>query len=491
MSLRQNIKLDAKKLPFFRFKRLNGLYLITNDFGGYVFLKPEQFKQFIEGKLSKGKVYERLADKGFIKDKLDWAKSVMRYQQSHSSLLQGTSLHIIVVTLRCDSYCVYCQSSSKPLTSGGNYDMSRETAQKTVDFIFQSPSPAITIEFQGGEPLVNWPVVKFIVEYARKKQSETKKKLFIGLVSNFNLITDSRLDFLIKNYVGLCTSLDGPEFLHNANRPCPTGNSYKITTEWIRKIHKIEKEREKTNHQIYKLSALLTVSRKSLQYPREIIDEYLKWGFTGIHLRSLSYLGLAQKEMGKIGYTTEEFLDFWRKAMDYIIDLNLKGNLFFERGATIVLKKILRGEDPGYVDLKSPCGAAVGQMLYNYDGKIYTCDEGRMCGDESFVIGDIKNHSKPRRLKESTFYNKVVSGDKVKTMLVSSVLDNSPCDYCVYKSYCGVCPVLNYAIYGNLFPQIYNTDWCKRNRGIFEYLFERLKNKKIAEVFERWAKMKF
>jgi sulfatase maturation enzyme AslB (radical SAM superfamily) len=48
-------------------------------------------------------------------------------------------------------------------------DMSKETAKKVVDTIFYTSNPSITIEFQGGEPLVNWDVIKFIVEYAEKK----------------------------------------------------------------------------------------------------------------------------------------------------------------------------------------------------------------------------------------------------------------------------------------------------------------------------------
>ncbi len=472
---------------FLRFKQLGKDYLITNDFGNHVFLLPQQFQKLIAGKLTRGRTYETLVEKGFIKDKINWAQAIMRYQKGHVSLLQGTSLHIMVVTLRCDTKCVYCQASSRPMNSRG-YDMDKKTAKKIIDFIFQTPSPTITIEFQGGEPLANWPVVKFVVEYARKKEKSTKKHLFIGLVSNFNMMTQERLDFLMKNYVGMCTSLDGPEFLHNLNRPFPNNNSYQITTKWIKKIQEITEEQRKTSKKFYELSALVTISKQSLQYPKEIIDEYLKHGFRGIHLRPLNYLGSAQKSGEKIGYSTQEFLNFWRKSMDYILSLNLKGTPFLERGTMIILEKILKGGDPGYADLRSPCGATISQMLYNYDGKIYTCDEGRMREDDSFMIGDI-NHKPSSESKEKAFYENIVSGEKVKTVIVASTLDNSPCDYCVYKPYCGVCPVLNYIAHENLTPQIHNTDWCQRHQGIFYYIFEKLKNKKTAEIFKRWVKI--
>ena len=462
---------------FFRFKKFGQKYLLTNDIGHYIFLTPAQFRDFLSGILNyKSAICQELEEKGFIKDNFNSDQAISRYRHRDSNLFYGTTLHIIVVTLGCNFRCIYCQASSRPVEEKG-YDMDLNTAKRVVDFIFKSPSPFITIEFQGGEPLVNWPVVKFIVEYARKKNKTEGKQLTISLVSNFSLMSEEKLKFLIKNKVSLCTSLDGPEKLHNKNRPWPEGKSYQITTLWIEKIKKLEKEREKKGEKMYHLSALLTVSKNSLPFPKEIVDEYLKWGFDGMHLRPLSYLGLAKNFKEKVGYSIEEFMKFWKRAVDYIIRINLNGKLFLERGTGIMLQKILTETDSGYTDLRSPCGAVIGQMVYNYNGKIYTCDEGRMYPDDTFLLGDIKKGN----------YENLLSCNKTKAMITASTLDNSPCDYCVYKPYCGVCPVLNYSIYGNLFTQLPNTDWCKRQREMFDYLFEKLQNKKIKKIFEEWV----
>ena len=462
---------------FFRFKKFGQKYLLTNDIGHYIFLTPAQFRDFLSGILNyKSAIYQELEEKGFIKDNFNSDQAISRYRHRDSNLFYGTTLHIIVVTLGCNFRCIYCQASSRPVEEKG-YDMDLNTAKRVVDFIFKSPSPSITIEFQGGEPLVNWPVVKFIVEYARKKNETEKKQLLLSLVSNFSLMSEEKLKFLIKNKVSLCTSLDGPEKIHNKNRPWPEGKSYQITTLWIEKIKKLEKEREKKGEKMYHLNALLTVSKNSLPFPKEIVDEYLKWGFDGMHLRPLSYLGLAKNFKEKVGYSIEEFMKFWKRAVDYIIRINLNGKLFLERGTGIMLQKILTETDSGYTDLRSPCGAVIGQMVYNYNGKIYTCDEGRMYPDDTFLLGDIKKGN----------YENLLSCNKTKAMITASTLDNSPCDYCVYKPYCGVCPVLNYSIYGNLFPQLPNTDWCKRQREMFDYLFEKLQNKKIKKIFEEWV----
>ncbi len=476
------LKVDSKKVGFFRFKEFDGEYLLTNDFGHFALLNPVEFKDYLEGKLDEGsELHAKLAAEGFIKNASSLDKLVRRYADRNCTLLMGPNLHIIVVSLRCNTECVYCQASSLPADCT-DYDMDKKTAKKTVDLIFQSPSPVITIEFQGGEPLINWPVVKYIINYAKKKNKDPKvggKKLNMSMVTNFSLMTQDKLDFLVKNMVSLCTSLDGPEDLHTKNRPLPNLNSHEITTKWIGKIKEIEKERQRSGRAVYNLSALLTVTRDSLKQPEEIIDEYRKWGFEGIFLRPLSYLGNSAGEAKeRIGYSVEDFLDFWKRSLDYIISMNLKGEFFMERGCRIMLQKILTDRDPGFTDLRSPCGAAIGQVLYNHDGKIFTCDEGRMIGDETFVIGDV-NESE---------YDEIVWNDKTKTMVNASMLENFSCDLCAYKPYCGVCPVKNYAIHGNLFPQMRNTEWCKLNTGQLDYLFNKMKDPEIRKIFESWTK---
>lgn len=474
--MNKRINLNNKKVAFCRFKKLKDNYLITNDIGNYFFLSPPLFKQYLEGNLDKSsEVYRALEEKEFIGDSLDKKSLVDNYRKRNAFLFLGPSLHIVVVTLRCNYNCVYCQASSRNLKEKG-YDMDIATAKKVVNTIFCTPNNLITIEFQGGEPLVNWPTVKFIVEYAKKKNKKAGKNLFITLVTNLSLLTEERYKFLVKNRVIFCTSLDGPKDLHDRNRPWSGGSSYEATTKWIKKT----KAHQKKDIDLYHVSALLTVSRFSLKYPKEIIDTYRKFGFSGVHLRPLSFLGLSGTMRSRIGYSIKEFMEYWRETMDYIIDLNLKGENFTERGSKILLQKMLTDFDPGFLDLRSPCGAGIGQMLYNYDGKVYTCDEGRMLGNDTFLIGNVNKNS----------YREMVSHETVKSLCVASLLESLPCDNCAYKPYCGVCPVLNYALYGDIFTSLPGNERCQLSQGMLDYLFEKLQNKKIAEVFENWVNPK-
>lgn len=469
--------INKQKVGFFRFKELNGQYLITNDIGDWCFLSSQEFESFLSGKIEQAAPakYQELQSKGFIRDQLDFDNLSQRYAKKNAFLGQGPSLHIIVVTLRCDHKCIYCQAGSKGLSAKG-LDMDTLVAQRIVDMIFESSSQKIAIEFQGGEPLVNFDTVKFIIEYANEKNKVAKKTLLISLVSNFTFMTQERLSFLIKNNVTFCTSLDGPQALHNKNRvTLGKNNSYKNTIKWLKTIKNEIRKDKKYKHRI---NALTTITKSSSPYPKKIINEFVNLGLEGIHLRPVNPFGIRKKIWEKISFSPEEFLNFYKNALDYIIKLNLKGKNFYERAAKIFLTKILTNEDPNFLDTRSPCGAGIGQLAYNFNGNVYTCDEARMLsvsGDESFKLGNVKGNS----------YKEIINNDATKTMCFASCLDNlAICNDCVYKPYCGVCPVYNHTEDGSIFNK--NMERCKIALSILDYLFEKLRNPQIKNIFCRW-----
>lgn len=469
--------METKKLGFFRFKQLDEDYLLTNDIGDFAYLHNGSFSKLLKGGLDERSAeYKLLKEKAFIRDDSKCNTVVERYRLRNAFFGLGTSLHIIVVTLRCDHACIYCHASARNIKAS-DLDMDIETARKVVDRIFESPSPTITIEFQGGEPLLNFDTIKFIIEYAQEKNKTLNKNLLITLVTNFSKINDERLSYLLKNKISLCTSIDGPRKLHNKNRiSLYNMDSYNHTIKWFKRA-----QRQYLHRIRYRPNALTTITKYSLSYPKEIVDEYVKLGLEGIHLRPLNPFGLAKKSWEKIGYTAAEFIDFYRIAFDYIIELNRKGRMFYERAARVFLMKIFSDTDPGYFEIRSPCGAGIGQLAYNFNGDVYTCDEGRMMsrtGDESFRLGNVMENC----------YRDVVSTHTVKAICVSSILDILPgCSTCVYKPYCGVCPIYNYTEGGNIFCQTPNNERCKINTAILDILFKKIKDKKNLQIFKKWV----
>ena len=99
------------------------------------------------------------------------------------------------------------------------------TAMRALDIAFASPAARIKIEFQGGEPLLNFPMIKTIVAAAKARSG---KKVDFVIASNLALLDDAVLTFCKANNILLSTSLDGPADLHNKNRPRPGGNSHEL-----------------------------------------------------------------------------------------------------------------------------------------------------------------------------------------------------------------------------------------------------------------------
>lgn len=465
-------KSEVIYLPF-RFKKIGneGKYLVTNDYFDWIFVSESDLKLMQEKKSDKNqKLYQLLIDNNFIIDyNNNNSKELISRKMSHlSSLYLGPSLHIVVLTKRCNEKCVYCHATSTTQQDKQKFDLSKENAKKFVDIIMSSPSPHLTIEFQGGEPLLNFDVLKYIYEYSTTVNKKVKKDLRHTLVTNLELMDDEKLDFLLKNKIGICTSLDGPKFLHDKLRPSPgIKSTYDNALKWIKQVTKKGEM----------IGALVTVSRESLKYPKEIVDEYVNIGYNTIHLRFLNYLGKAIGKWKDIGYTAEEFMEFWKKAMDYIIDLNKKGTFISERTCNTILTKILLKQDPQYLDLMSPCGAIIGQVAYNYDGNIFTCDEARAINSDIFKIGDTKSKSIPE----------IIKSEKSVEILSCTMNDTYYCDYCAYKPYCGVCPVCNYQETGDLISDVIHSERCKIFMATFDYIFEKMQDPEIAKIFEKWV----
>lgn len=476
--------ISSKKIKYenfsnFRFAKLNKKYLLTNDVGRWVFLEKNEFERFLVGDLKRNTLlYDRLRKEGFLKNKkTEISVYAEKYLRLISSLAQGPSLFVFVLTLQCNHRCLYCQATPERKGTKG-FDMSRAVAKKAVDFMFESPSPFIRIEFQGGEPLLNWPVLKYIVKYAKKINIAKKKNMEISLVTNLTLIDDEKMAYLLKENVSISVSFDGPENVHNKNRIYLDGKkgSYGVLIKNLKKIRNEIVEKKQNG----KIGATLTATRFSLPYPKETVDDYRKNGFDSIFLRPLSPFGLQRKTVDIIGYKAEEFIEFYEKALDYILELNLAGEKFIEQNAQFALRKILNQDDHFYYEMRSPCGAGIGQVAFDYDGEVYTCDEGRMAqrmGFDNFRLGSVKKNT----------YGKIIDNEVTRTMCLGSSLDNQAgCNDCVYKPYCGICPLANFIECGTIFPQIPNTDKHKINKALFDYLFIKLGDNKYRKIFESW-----
>jgi His-Xaa-Ser system radical SAM maturase HxsB len=480
MTTKRPSKVRSNRLMPVRWRETDGRILMTNDCGDYVWLDKPRFDRLIAGTLRKDRAaWAELTRRNIIHSPETEAAVAARVQRRSQHLLTGPSLHVVVLTLRCNHSCIYCHASRQPERRDG-FDMSLETAGRVLDVILAGPAPDLTIEFQGGEPSLNFDVLRFFVEEGHRRNASGAKRLYYSLVSNLTTLTRPQIDFLVDHGVAVCTSLDGPASLHDHNRPLHGGGSFQRTVAGMDAFAAAYRKR-KLDPSLAYVNALVTVSRGSLSQPEAIVDEYVRLGQKVVHLRPLNPFGMGRRIWNREGYTAEEFLQFYFRALDHIIALNRKGVEMSEKMASLMLTRILTDQDPNYADLRSPCGAGLGQLAYNYDGRVYTCDEGRMVGamgDDLFCIGDVHKNS----------YAEIIAHPGVRSLCVSSCLECLPgCSDCAYAPYCGVCPVYNYIEQGDLVARCATNDRCRIQLGMFDYLFRHLSEPGTEKLLRHWT----
>lgn len=444
-------------LPF-RFIGLDSdRVIVTNAAGQHLVLGKKDLQALVEKRLpADSSLLENLeachvVSRGARDAQLELLSAQIRTRQSRLPNL--AALHIFVVTLRCDHSCAYCQVS-RVSEDRSAFDMSVQTADRAIDLMLQGPSEYLKIEFQGGEALLNFSLVQHIVNRVTA-QAESRELAFVA-ATNLSFLTNEMLDFFAAYRVGISTSLDGPAELHNLNRPRPGQDGHARTIDGIRRC--------RARLGVDAVSALMTCSAHSLEQPEAIIDEYIGQGFREIFLRHISPYGFAVRSAARIGYETERFLEFYRRGLAHILRLNRKGIAIREGYAALLLRRILTAYPSGYVDLQSPAGAALGTLVYNYDGDVYASDEGRMLaemGDTTFRLGNV--HA-------ATLEDIYLQGP-ILDILHRSMSEGVPgCSECAFQPWCGSDPVFHHATQGDFIGHKPTSAFCRRNMEIMRHL---------------------
>lgn len=454
-------------LPF-RFDHFNeDEYLLTNDVGEYIFLKNESFEQFVNHELDpKSDLFMDIASKQIATtDKVEDVVNMLatKFRTKKSILQDFTTLHMVVPTLRCNSSCIYCQVRRHE-SCDHSADMTKKTAKNIVKCIFQSPSPCVKIEFQGGDPSTDFEMVKYIIEEAEWQNLFKKRILEFVICTNLTLLNKEMVKYLKKHNCHISTSLDGPKDLHDTNRPLQdkTLDHHQIFEKNLQMIREIWGDREI-------VSALMTTSKHSLGRFKEIIDEYVRLGFNNVFLRALNPYGFAKEYKNKVAYPIEDFVENFKEGLNYIIELNKKGTFFVEGYSALLLKRILTPFATGFVDLQSPAGVGIAGAIYDYDGSVYVADEGRMMArlkNYTFRLGNVNENT----------YQEMFNGEKLHSILHDACNECLPeCAQCVFQPYCGADPVRNMSEQGDMIGHRPTNEMCKKNKSIIQYLFELIK----------------
>ena len=467
----------------FKHRTIDDKVLITNTEGSFLLLTQDDFRAFAEGNIAPdAPLYKKLAERNFVRAEADTKKIADRMRTRKLFLNQGPNLHIVVVTLRCNETCVYCHASRADMEDT-HTDMTKEIAEKTIDKIFattnrerdhrvpggraarqlsgrQAHYRGRAREEQGGRQAPRVHDGEQPLAHGRGEARVPGREQGADLHQHRRPGAPPRQAAQAAGAVG--AQVEPPSGSSASTRPTPRWGSTRPSTTSRRSSRRR--------------------GRRSRKW-KEIVDTYVGLGCRALFLRPVDPFGFADKTGHRIEYPRSDYMEFYRSAVDYIIELNKQGVEILERFAAIFLTKILGGEDPNFLDIRNPCGAGIGQIAYNYDGKVFTCDEGRMLhemGDSSFLIGDVA----------TTSYRDLMGHETVRALAIASNLDAQPdCVNCTYQPYCGVCPVHSHRTQGTIFGRMRESSLCAVHKGIQDHLFAKLggSDKETIEILKKWT----
>ena len=370
----------------------------------------------------------------------------------------GTELHIVVLTRRCNLACSYCHMN--PVPAGANRaanDMSPETARAAVAFALTSPSPRINVEFQGGEPFLNFDAMRTVVEHANALNQDAGKRLGFSVVTNLMMATDDQLAFCRDHDVRVSYTLNGPRPTHDQYRRTERGaGSFNGVMRRLRQV-------QQRFPGLVTTSPLCVIDEHSAPHLDRMIDFFYDEGFDGVGLIRMKPLGFARR--AKLTFGIERFMEAYLAGLEHILARNAQsGRAFRERMIPVALAKILGEADTSFVDWRNPCGDVSGSLVYDYDGEILPTDEARSMREE-FGLG---------RVQDMTYDALIRRKETFRTMNLSLRDRDAACRECAYNPYCGVMPVLEYARSGDMEPRPHASEDCILTLTLLDWVFRQM-----------------
>jgi uncharacterized protein len=312
---------------------------------------------------------------------------------------------------RCNLACKYCYLGQNDALAGSL--MKPEMGTAAVDFAFgrakRGRTRLVRINFFGGEPLLNKPLLKKLVEYAEDRATKEGFKVSYTMTTNGTLLDDDTIAFVQKHRFGLLISVDGGPDVQNKMRPFVGGKgSFDVVARNVKRLRQARNQ----------VSARVTLSSGSTSKP-EIIESLESLGFTKIGF------GVAKGTVeGKTEWDiTEEQqrqFDVEEKALaeQYFAKV-ASGNHSAYNPYDEMMEKILRPTEQ-----KIRCGVGRGMTTITEEGKMYPCH--RYVGMENWVIGTIQDG---------------LDREKLEAYFAAYIETKRKCQGCWAQRLCGgVCP---------------------------------------------------
>ena len=275
----------------------------------------------------------------------------------------------------CNLNCEYCFASQGKY-HGERALMSYEVGKRALDFLIENSGNRhnLEVDFFGGEPLMNFEVVKKLVEYARKQEKIYNKNFRFTLTTNGLLINDEIIDFVNKEMSNVVLSLDGRKEVHDHLRKTITGEgSYDII---IPKFKKLVEARKGKNYYIRG-----TFTHNNVDFLKDIL-----------HMADLGFKELSMEPVvcapNEPYALTEQDLPIIKEQYELLAKEMIKRDSE-NNGFTFYHYMLDLTHGPCIYKRISGCGSGTEYLAVTPWGDLYPCHQ--FVGDEKFKLGDIYN----------------------------------------------------------------------------------------------------
>ncbi len=287
-----------------------------------------------------------------------------------SGVVKALCLH---VAHTCNLNCAYCFASQGKY-QGDRALMSLEVGKRALDFLIENSHGRrnLEVDFFGGEPLMNWDMVKSLVAYAREREKETGKNFRFTLTTNGVLVDDDVIDFANREMSNVVLSLDGRKEIHDKYRVDYAGNG-----SWDKIVPKFQRFVEQRGHKNYYMRG--TFTHANPDFLRDI-EEMLSLGFTEL---SMEPVVCAPDDPAAL--TAEDLpivMDQYEQLAELMLKRHRAGKPFTFYHYMIDLKG-----GPCIYKRVSGCGSGTEYMAVTPWGDLYPCHQ--FVGDEKFKLGNI------------------------------------------------------------------------------------------------------
>jgi uncharacterized protein len=285
---------------------------------------------------------------------------------------------VLNVTNQCNLACTYCYEYGEDKivdTANGPQPkfMSEETSRASVELLLRESGPVAHLTFFGGETLMNFPVLRATVEYARRRAGELGKTVEFSVTTNATLLRPEIIDFLADHDIGVTISIDGPPDLQDRFRVFHGGQgSYDVVAPKIKALL--------ARHKTRPIGARVTLTRQTLDVVRifrHLVDDMGFWevGFAPVTTSPSRAHAIADEGFDRM-------LGQFRELAYEFRDAAIANRRHGFSNVRDTVEEIHKGASKAF-----PCGAGFGLLGVATDGAVGLCH--RFAGSDEHRFGSI------------------------------------------------------------------------------------------------------